>query len=141
MDRKAGSEGLQWHQRRIVALMLALADLAERASTRSTFILRILIWLLQPGEAVARDHVLAVTGCAPYRQSTTRVPRGPADRALRLAFAFRALAAVLSAFLRRASILASSAGLSAAYGAVHAAGGAAGMPAAVSRAIDRLDSS
>ncbi len=82
---------------RLVALLHALAGLAERAAGRSAFIRGIVLWLLRRAEPVAREFV---TG------ERTRPPRGwtggagcgnrPED-ALHLAEIFRALAWLLEA--------------------------------------------
>ena len=83
--------------RRIVALLLALAGLAERASGRSGAVCLLVLWLLRPGEAIARDYVAGLVGnpggpLAP-------IPSGcdAAAEAIRLAASFRSLAAALSA--------------------------------------------
>lgn len=86
--------------RRIVALLLALADLAERAGRRSLAVRWSVLWLLRPAEAVARDYVAALArdphlACPP---APTAIGHATED-ATRLARAFRALAAALAAFL------------------------------------------
>jgi hypothetical protein len=90
--------------RRIVAVLLALAGLLDRAAGRSRAVCFLVVWLLRPGEAVAMDYL---DGLAP---GAARLPvpeplwldapesyYGAAE-ALRLAASFRALAAALAAF-------------------------------------------
>ena len=48
--------------RRIVALLLALAGLAEQAACRSWPVRRVVLWLLRPAERVARSFAAEV-GC------------------------------------------------------------------------------
>ena len=74
---------------RIVALICALAVLAERAAGRSPLVRSLVLWFLRQAEAVARDFV---AGDAPSRAMPV-VPSGtgPAD-AMRLAAILRALA-------------------------------------------------
>jgi hypothetical protein len=86
--------------RRIVALLLALAGLAERASVRSDAVRWSVLWLLRPAEAIARDYVAGLTrdaGLAIHYAPDWAAPagHGPAD-AMCLADTFRALAAALS---------------------------------------------
>jgi len=99
--------------RRIVALLLSLAGLAERAAGRSPVVCRLVLWLLRPGEAIARAYVDALApggACArDLRDGAPDACRPPADwpcapgsrdaaaQALRLAQCFRALAAGLAA--------------------------------------------
>lgn len=82
---------------RIITMLLALADLAERASVRSRPILCLVLWALRPAEAIARTFVLetahdfGVAATLPVSvQSGER-----AEDALRLAWTFRMLAAML----------------------------------------------
>ena len=111
--------------RRIIATLVALAVLAERAATRSFPVRWLVLCLLRHGEAVIRDHVAETTGwdwpdlaCAfgigdprdagagfDADQGAGVVigsGNGPAD-ALALAWRLRMLAAVLGAFLPPAS--------------------------------------
>ncbi len=87
--------------RRIVALLLALAGLTERASGRCHAVRWSVLWLLRPAEAIARDYVAALTGDP--RLASRPAPAivlaggGHAD-ATRLALSFRMLAGVLAAF-------------------------------------------
>jgi hypothetical protein len=91
--------------RRIVALLLALAGLAERASVRSDAVRWSVIWLLRPAEAIARDYVAGLTGDASLAMpdasdGSAPVCHGPVD-AICLADTFRALAAALAAFAQQ----------------------------------------
>ncbi|MDP3898400.1 MAG: hypothetical protein Q8Q62_17155 [Mesorhizobium sp.] len=86
--------------RRIEALLLALADLADRAGGRSRAVRCAVLWLLRPGESIASDYVNELTrDFHPARQPAPIgiPPSGdsPADAA-RLAQTFRALAAALA---------------------------------------------
>ena len=81
--------------RRIVAVLLAFAELAERAGDRSAAVRGLVLWLLRSGEALARDHAagLAWAGQAeplPFMHDS-------AAEAIRLAASFRQLAAALVA--------------------------------------------
>ena len=90
--------------RRIVAVLLSLADLAERAAGRSGAVCFLVVWLLRPGEAVARDYLDGLApGAAGLSASEPLRPGAPescygAVEALRLAASFRALAAALAAY-------------------------------------------
>ncbi|MGE0279523.1 MAG: hypothetical protein AB7P20_02755 [Rhizobiaceae bacterium] len=82
---------------RIITVLLALADLAERASLRSRPILCLVLWALRPAETIARTFVLET---AHDLGVTTTLPVAAysgerAEDALRLALTFRVLAAVL----------------------------------------------
>jgi hypothetical protein len=83
--------------RRIVALLLALADLADRAGVRSPAVRSLVLWFLRPAEEIARDYVAGLT---PADQPLLPVfaDDGAAD-AIRLAASFRALASALAAFI------------------------------------------
>ena len=88
--------------RRIVALLLALASLADRASGRSLAVRWAVLWLLRPGEAIARDYIAALTGdprlaIQPSPTAVLTDGCGTSD-AMRLALTFRTLAALLAAF-------------------------------------------
>lgn len=85
--------------RRIVAFLLALADLAERAAGRSRAVCFLVLWLLRPGEAIARDYLDDIApGAAVWDTPEPLRPDDGAVEALRLARSFRALAAALMAF-------------------------------------------
>ena len=81
---------------RLAALLCALAGLAERAAGSSSAVCLLVLWLIRPGETLARD---LVEDLAP---GAARLPEpvGPHDgkaEALRLAHSFRLLAAILVA--------------------------------------------
>lgn len=73
--------------RRIVALLLALADLAELACGRSRVVRGFVIWLLLPAEAAARNLIAGTPARVPFLQTGD----SPAD-AMRLAGNLRDLA-------------------------------------------------
>ncbi len=87
MDRRQERAALQ----RIVALLLALAELADRARESSPAVPALVLWFLRPAELVARDFV---GGAA--------LPAGPASPAEALAQNFRALARALQRQARSA---------------------------------------
>lgn len=78
---------------RIVALLFALADLAESASRRCRPVRSFVLWLLRPAESLASDFVVGA------RPPAALMPIGPAGGdpadALRLAENFRDLACEL----------------------------------------------
>lgn len=78
---------------RIVALLFALADLAESSSRRCRLVRGFVLWLLRPAESLARDFVI---GAEPPAALMPVRPAGdsPAD-AMRLAENFRDLACEL----------------------------------------------
>lgn len=75
---------------RIVALLLALADLAESASRRCRLVRSFVLWLLRPAESLAWDFVIGAEPPSAF------MPIGPAGDdpvdAMRLAENFRDLA-------------------------------------------------
>ena len=79
---------------RIVAVLRALADFAELAVGRSPAVLGLLIFILRPAEAVARDFIVGDPD-----ELFAPLPVGAADggraEAMRLAASFRALALTL----------------------------------------------
>lgn len=85
MDWKLAMEAERAALKRIVALLLALAGLAERAGGRSQAVRGFVLWILLQAEAVARD---LVTG-AP---APVVLPRNSVADAMRLAENFRDLA-------------------------------------------------
>lgn len=87
MDWKLAMEAERAALKRIVALLFALADLAELAACRSQAVRGFVLWILRPAEAVARN---LVTG-TPTPVPLFRVGDSPAD-ARRLAEDFRDLA-------------------------------------------------
>lgn len=86
--------GKQLH--RLATLLSALADLAERAAGRSPTVCWLVIWLIGPAEAVARDYVDQIAPGAAQVPAPVRPLDGPAE-ALRLAWILRLLAAILAA--------------------------------------------
>jgi hypothetical protein len=81
---------------RLVALLLALADLAERAGGRSGPVRHMVLWLLRSGEAIARDYVCGLIGHTACGPAASALPI--AGEAGRLTASFRALAIALEAF-------------------------------------------
>jgi hypothetical protein len=100
MDWKRAVEEERAALGRIVALLCALAVLAERAAGGSPIVRSLVLWFLRPAEAVARDFVEGDADAT----SMPIMPAGtsPAD-ALRLAIRLRALARQLD---RQARLLA-----------------------------------
>ncbi len=91
--------------RRVVALLLSLAGLLDRAAGRSGAVCFLVVWLLRPGEVVAREYLdglapgaAGLSAPEPLRPGAPESHYGAAE-ALRLAASFRALAAALSAFV------------------------------------------
>ena len=84
-------------QRRIVALLVSFAVLAERAAGRSFPVRWFVLVLLRHAEAVARDFVAETTGTTlPCPEAPLGAGTRPADAAL-LAGRLRMLAALLRA--------------------------------------------
>ena len=81
---------------RLAALLLALAGLAERAAGSPGPVCVLVVWLIRPSEAVARDLVQNLAPGAACLPEPLR-PRDGKAEALRLAQNFRFLAAVLVA--------------------------------------------
>lgn len=96
MDWTEDGEGMRGRLMRIVALLLALATLAERAC-RAPLAVRVLVMgFLRPAEQVAWSFIAGGSALpVPARQSDD-----PAS-AMRLAGRFRALAIALAAFADR----------------------------------------
>ena len=85
--------------RRVVALLVSLAAVAEHASGRSSAIRRAVLFFLVPAEALAWEFAAGLTSIPADRLAPVlRVDAGP-EGAMRLALVFRALAAVLAAVL------------------------------------------
>ena len=87
--------------RRIVAVLVALAILAERAGGRSFPVRWLVLSVLRSAEGVAREFVAGTTRTP--QPSIERIPEirnAPAD-ALLLASSFRALAAALGALVSK----------------------------------------
>lgn len=97
MDWRLALEAERAAMQRIVALLFALADLAERAAGRSRPVRRLVLWILLPAEAVARELVTGPGMLPPLR----RAGASPAD-ALRLAASLRSLAAAFRDMSRQA---------------------------------------
>jgi len=76
--------------KRVVALLFALADLAERAHRRCRLVRRFVLWILRPAETVAREFVLDDDDASDFIQPVSAGDT-PAD-ALLLAERFRDLA-------------------------------------------------
>ena len=87
------------HQlKRLAALLLALAGLADRAAGRSGAVCWLVIWLLRPSEAVARAYLESLTPGAAWPPAPEPLrPRDGAAEAHRLARNLRTLAAALAA--------------------------------------------
>ena len=99
MDRNLPTDETLSTLQRIVAMLLALADLAERASGRSPAVRSLVLWLLRPGEIVARDYLATLTRTAGKpAPMASPVTDDSAAESIRLATSFRALAAALAAF-------------------------------------------
>lgn len=88
--------------RRIMAVLVALAVLAERAGSRSFPVRWLVLSVLRSAEAVAREFVAETTRTPqPSIEGIPEIRNAPAD-ALLFASHFRALAAALGALLSRA---------------------------------------
>ncbi|MEQ1953260.1 hypothetical protein [Mesorhizobium sp. CN2-181] len=101
-------EDYQQALRRIAVLLIALAGLAERVAGRSRPLRGLVIWLLRPAEAAAREFVSEELAGAPMPPAPIMVRRGgdsPAE-AIRLALCLRALASALDDISARAGRLA-----------------------------------
>ena len=96
MDWSADSEGVREQLMRIVALLLALATLAERACFAPLSVRVTVMGLLRPAEQAAWDFILG--------EAAMPEPGGADDdpaSAMLLAARFRALAVMLAAFADR----------------------------------------
>jgi hypothetical protein len=89
--------------RRIAAMLLALAALAERAGDRSRPVRALVLWALRQAEAVASTFVAETDPLVPIAYS---MPGSGHDEAARLAEAFRMLAAALFVVAHEAQRLA-----------------------------------
>lgn len=88
---------------RIVALLIALAALAERASSLAAPVRCLVLWILGPAEATACEFVEeAALQPAPALFDIAALDGGSTD-AIRLALRFRALAAALTEQLAQTS--------------------------------------
>ena len=106
MEWKAQTDGRRL--RRIVALLLALAGLADRAAVAPFPVRFIVLAILRRAEAIAWTFAIEAVSCAPARCAGRRLPQcvspagapvpdhcGPAD-AVRLALSFRTLALIVA---------------------------------------------
>jgi len=85
--------------RRAVTVLLALARLVEGLAGRSAAVRMLVLWLVRPGEAIARDYLADLAGRDPDRPdpiAAVFADDSPAG-ALALARRFRAIAASLLA--------------------------------------------
>jgi hypothetical protein len=85
--------------RRIMALLVALAVLAERADARCWAVRCFVLWILRRVEGVAGDFVLDATGAPPPAIAAMAVLGNSHTEAMLLAARFRALAAALGVLL------------------------------------------
>jgi hypothetical protein len=136
MKAVTGTKDIHRQLRRIVALLLAFADLAERAAGRSGLVRLLAVWFLRQAEGLARHHVLALTGRVARRPALPDGADAEAE-ALSLAARFRALASALAAFANAVMV----SGMAAVAGTLPALAGAATALAAISSAVARLDTS
>jgi hypothetical protein len=84
--------------KRIVAVLLSLAALAEVASSKPRPLCAGVRWLLAPAERIARDFVMGLW--EDFGGRSVSLPACDADDAVCLAHSFRALAGLLSALMR-----------------------------------------
>jgi hypothetical protein len=108
MDWKGAMEQEQAALMRIVALLLALAGLAELAASRSPAMRCFVLWVLRRAEAAARDFVAGGQDTPITPMPVEPAGARPAD-AMRLALSLRALARQLERQLRRQARLISAA--------------------------------
>ena len=80
---------------RLAAQLCALAGLAERAAGSPGPVCLLVVWLIRPSEAIARDLVENLAPCAACPPEPLW-PRDGKAEALRLAQNFRLLAAILA---------------------------------------------
>ncbi len=91
MDWRLAIEEERAALKRVVALLFVLADLAELACGRSRTVHRLVLWILQHAEIVARDFVTGAREIPPASVPVDAAGGWRAD-AMRLAASFRALA-------------------------------------------------
>lgn len=100
MDCKAEIEADQDVLRRVVTMLLALADLADRLCNLPRPLRCLVLWILRPAERAAREFVADLTAGAEDMPRGHEIPKllggqdGP-DNAIRLALSFRELAFAL----------------------------------------------
>ena len=87
--------------RRIVAMLLALAALAERVSSLSHPVRCLVLWILRPAEAAAREFATEITHVFAEHAATVGNGDSPAD-AMRIASQFRLIAQALDDLTRKA---------------------------------------
>ncbi len=93
MDWKLAIKEERAALKRIVALLFALADLAQSVSRRSPRVRRFVIWVLRQAEIVAWDLVIGQPEApAPMPPSLFSDSLADPDEAMRLALSFRDLA-------------------------------------------------
>lgn len=80
---------------RIVAVLLALADLCDLASARPVPVRAFVLWLLRPAEGLARDFIFGTPDPASIEPASLGPARNAPEDARRLAQSFRALACAL----------------------------------------------
>jgi hypothetical protein len=93
MDWKLAMQEERAVLKRIIALLFALADLAESACNHSPIVRRFVIWILRAAETVAREFVVGEPE-APALMPVSPASDSPAE-AMRLAYSFRDLAHML----------------------------------------------
>ena len=91
MDWKLAMKEERAALKRIVALLFALADLAQSSRSRSTLVRRFVIWVLRQAETVARDFVIGAAEAQSSLMPASPASDSPAE-AMRLAQSFRDLA-------------------------------------------------
>ena len=91
-EDKADDEGLA----NIAAMLIALAALAERASRSSCLVRRLVLLILAPAEAVARNFLAGLTPQEPHHEPFSIRTDGGSTDAVRLAVRLRALAAAFA---------------------------------------------
>lgn len=82
--------------RRIVAVLLGLAELAERAAGRPAAVRCLVLWLLRSGEVLARRHLTGLKRHAVGPCQPVSLTGDNAGEAMRLASSFRQFAAALT---------------------------------------------
>lgn len=87
--------------RRIVAMLLALAALAERVGTLSHPVRCLVLWILRPAETAAREFATEMTPVFAEHAANVRNGNSAAD-AMRIALQFRAIAQALDDLTRKA---------------------------------------
>ncbi len=85
--------------RRVIALLVSFAALAERVSARSSPVRWFVLWILRRAETVAEEFVFDAAGMPPPALEGLAAVGNDPDDALRLAARFYALAAALCALL------------------------------------------